>query len=204
MSRFLSLPGTVGCSRYRSGIREFWQARLRKPGPLPSLHVMPIKAAYGRLPWEVPSYGSSSCSHSRSTAVWYRDGLERFQARTCAVKGAVLALLARAPFHLSFGPPLLLSNRALARDPLPARRQARVFSRSLRDETLHLPPFVDDRRNSERWITAMLMPSTTTSLICTRRCRRSVPLHLDRRRAGRANDSLATIAPSGPWRLPVT
>ena len=47
-------PGRLGCSRYRSGIREFWQARTSEAGALPSLHVMPIKAAYGRLPWEVP------------------------------------------------------------------------------------------------------------------------------------------------------
>src|ERR1700730_11786519 len=45
-------PGRSGCSRYRSGIREFWQARTSEAGALSSLHVMPINAAYGRLPWD--------------------------------------------------------------------------------------------------------------------------------------------------------
>src|SRR5258707_11712310 len=42
------------------GFVSFGKPGLRKPGALPSLHVMPIKAAYGRLPWEVPvlSFGT--------------------------------------------------------------------------------------------------------------------------------------------------
>src|SRR5207302_6942009 len=37
------------------GFVSFGKPGLRKPGALPSLHVMPINAAYGRLPWEVPA-----------------------------------------------------------------------------------------------------------------------------------------------------
>src|SRR6267378_1913917 len=47
-------PGRLGCSRYRSGIREFWQARTSEAGGLTLTSRHAHKAAYGRLPWEVP------------------------------------------------------------------------------------------------------------------------------------------------------